>query len=259
MSIPKKVEVPAQKRLIDKREWDWILWFDGGRYDTFADMYDQYFEGELQAVWNGDYGYTGDWTEAHLSQNFDELGLFSPVPLRDFGATDYDGRDWFKVAPNYRDLSQDEVHKRLASLGYLEMDEDDEVWKSHTDRVNKGARQYFDEIEGGVIRYVKPHPPFEGLEILTSGSGKINRAKEALEEDEITPEELERAYEETYRLAFEGTLDIVPDLDGKVVITADHGECLYEEGCDQVFHARNLDPHKHLTVVPWFEVEEVKE
>lgn len=247
-----------QKDLIDAREWDWIIWFDGGRFDYFCELYREYFEGTPRRVWNGDVGYTGDWSVRHLRQEFPDMGCFSPVPLRELDAVDYDDTKWFDVAPDNEEYDESSVEDRLAALGYLEHDQDEDPWTIHTTRVNEIVREYLDEIEGGVIRYIKPHPPFEGYEDITKGQGKVKRTVEALLSGDVTREELEDAYVQEYRKAFEGARDIIEDLDGTVVITADHGECLYEPGCNQVYHGRNFQMHDHLTHVPWLEVEGVK-
>ena len=140
---------------------------------------------------------------------------------------------------------------RLAALGYAEGGDAGDVAIA-PEQVNRVVRENLDELDGGIIRYLKPHPPLAGLEGLTSGPGKVRRTMEALASGSVTVDELEEAYERTYRVAFEAMLDILPELDGRVAVTADHGECLR---CGQLFHADRFDPHDHLVEVPWFEVE----
>lgn len=51
--------------------------------------------------------------------------------------------------------------------------------------------------------------------------------------------------------------ELIPHLDGKVIISADHGELLGERVDDVVYrgkHPPNVD-HPALFEVPWFEVE----
>lgn len=60
---------------------------------------------------------------------------------------------------------------------------------------------------------------------------------------------------ETYKVGLEAATELVPDLPGRVILTADHGTCL---SCGQLFHGRHLDKHDHLTVVPWMEVSQTR-
>ena len=49
---------------------------------------------------------------------------------------------------------------------------------------------------------------------------------------------------------------MIPDLDGDVVITSDHGTALNESS--YLFHARGYPEMPCLNYLPWFKVEEVK-
>lgn len=248
--------VPEQHGLI--QEWfdtdaeRWLVFFDAGRYDLFDQLVDEYLEGDLQRCYNGGYGYTGDWTTAHLLGDFGDRGLFSYVPLRGFGDAEYDGREHFAIAPDVR--PERSVHDRLAELGYAEFDADRPTYAERIGphHVNAAVREHADALNGGVVRYIAPHPPFLGLEQLTSESTKTAKTRAALASGELTYAELVAAYERTYRMAFEYLLELLPDLGGEVVITADHGTCLT---CGQLFHGRRLRMHDHLTVVPWFVVD----
>lgn len=248
--------VPAQYEyihdLFDTDEPVWMFFFDAGRYDIFDQLVWDYMDGRLERVYNGGFGYTGDWTTHHLVGDFGNRGLFSYVPLRGFGAAEYDGRKHFATAP---DVQPDRtVDDRLAELGYLEFDEDRPAYEDRIGphHINKAVRERADGLNGGVIRYIAPHPPFLGLEDLTSESTKTAKTRAALERGDLTHEELTEAYIDTYEMAFEYACELIPDLDGRVVITADHGTCL---SCGQLFHGRRLDMHDHMTVVPWFEVD----
>ena len=71
-----------------------------------------------------------------------------------------------------------------------------------------------------------------------------------------TREALEEYYEENLRLAMEEVQDLVKDLDGKVVVTSDHGEAFGEQGVWE----HHIETHiPALVEVPWLEVKGVKE
>lgn len=71
-----------------------------------------------------------------------------------------------------------------------------------------------------------------------------------------TRETLEEYYEENLRLVMEEVQELVQDLDGKVVVTSDHGEAFGEQGVWE-HHVETHIPA--LIEVPWLEVEEVKQ
>lgn len=230
----------------------WIIWFDGGRLDWFKELVDDYFTGELQACWNGGIGYTGDWAVRNLSGEYPGMGLFSMAALRQADAVDYDGREHFDLAPKMNMPDGSDMQERLATLGYLELNDDPvQVEPRET---NKRVRKHLNELRGGVVRYLKPHPPFDGLEEMTAGYSKTKDTFDALANGDLTLDELEQAYVRTYKLAFECATDLVSDLDGDVILTADHGECLR---CGQLFHSRRHKMHDHLVQVPWFRIDTV--
>ena len=250
---PPKPDLPDQADLVadflSGDEPAWLLWFDGGRYDWFEELYPEYFEGELSKCWNGGVGYTGDWSVRNLSTSFPGRGLFSNPALRNLDRVNYDGRKYFDVAPEVGAQEESAIRERLATLGYLERQEN--PVSIDPQGTNTTCLNHSESVTGGVVRYLKPHPPFEGLEDLTSGASKTADTMDAMIDGRLSVGELEAAYEQTYRLAFEAAADLVPELDGDVVITADHGECL---DCGQLFHSRNHKRHEHLVNVPWFEV-----
>jgi hypothetical protein len=59
-------------------------------------------------------------------------------------------------------------------------------------------------------------------------------------------------YEENLRLALDSVADLIPELDGTVVVTADHGEAFGEEGVWEHHIETYIPP---LMEVPWLEVE----
>lgn len=210
-------DLPDQRTLITDlfRRDDpvWLFWFDGGRYDWFEELYPEYFEGELSKCWNGEIGYTGDWSVRNLTQSFTGRGLFSNPPLRNLDNVDYDGRDHFDIAPDIDGSDDGAVRERLATLGYLEKTEDPIPIDPR--ETNAAVLEHQDSVNGGIVRYLKPHPPFNGLEDMTSGASKTEDTLDALLSEDLSVDELEDAYEQTYRIAFEAAAELIPELDGK--------------------------------------------
>jgi len=228
----------------------WVLLLDAGRYDLFDRLVWEYFDGNLTRVYNGGVGYTGDWFERNASGSYPRAGLFSYLPLR-FQQSNYDGHEHFAVAPDIG--SQSEVQQRLADLGYKEQ-ADSDTHPEITDPYDVNRAALDAGVSGGIVRYLKPHPPFVGLEAVTSGSGKVRATRGAIKRGELSHGELTDAYIDTYRMGFEAARDFAERVDGPVYLTADHGTCLT---CGQLFHGRTHAKHDHLTVVPWFEVDQL--
>lgn len=231
----------------------WLLFFDGGRYDLFDQLVWDYFDGELDRVWNGGVGYTGDWAVRTLDcGGLSDRALYSDPPLFDMDGVNYDAREHFEDAPELQpDVS---VEERLAALGYR-----DAPGRMRSD-AHLSPPQINDcvtvDSNGGVVRYLDPHPPLIGQEGLTSGRGKTEATRQALGDGRLSHEGLLDAYIDTYERGFRAARKLVPNLPGRVVLTADHGECLGD--CGQLFHGRRHDKHDHLCTVPWFEVGGVK-
>ncbi len=58
-------------------------------------------------------------------------------------------------------------------------------------------------------------------------------------------------YEQNLRIVLEAVAEVVPELDGKVVVTADHGEAFGEDGVWEHHIETHIPP---LVEVPWLEV-----
>lgn len=235
-----------------------LLWFDGMRIDVFDDLSAEYVEGDLTPVDNGAIGYTADWCDEHLRRSFNRrMGFFSPAPIYAYEYTEYDEREYFDVVPAADAYGETAVADRLDALGYRSDADGSADWRQQPRRTNAVVRDHLADLDGGIVRYIAPHPPLVGLEDVTSGRGKIDRVSDALETGELTTERLREAYTATARLAFDAAVDLIPDLPGEIAITADHGEALGQKCCESVFHSRTHNKCACLTVLPWFDVDEV--
>jgi len=216
---------------------------DACRYDYFEKLYPDYLEGKLTKCCNGEVSWTYSWF-SKFCRNMDDVVLFTAAPVavhkwKEKEEGDYDPEEHFKEIPNWSEYDWDFKKGTATPL-----------------KINEVVRRK--KSEKNFIRYLKPHPPFINtpLEEITKGKGKIRRTDRALIEGEITEEDLRDAYEKNVRIAFEGAVDLIPDLDGDVVITSDHGTALNESS--YLFHARDYPEMPCLNEVPWFEVEGVK-
>lgn len=95
-----------------------------------------------------------------------------------------------------------------------------------------------------------------GYRYYTTKKQKDNRGKTwwaALEEGDITEEEIKQAYSETLDIVISEAMELIEILDGKSIVTADHGEMLGERGLIQKRYAHPHDIYNdQLRIVPWF-------
>lgn len=224
-----------------------LILFDACRYDFFEEMYSEYFRGRLFKCWNGGYTFTHDWFAAHCRGNLN-CTLYTPAPVgvmnwvreRTVNGAYYDPKKHFK---------------RI--LSYLDIGFDYKKGSTYPKTINDAVFKYPDDKM--FIRYLQPHAPYIGKPPLPWSKGPgtiIEKVKAKMASGELTIGKLKEAYKGNLRLAFEGAVELVKRLDGKFVITADHGEALGERG--YLLHARSYPNLPCLCHVPWFEVEGVR-
>jgi hypothetical protein len=115
-----------------------------------------------------------------------------------------------------------------------------------------------EEGDGGLLGSVsssvrpKVESALEGSELVQKAGLWLELDPSSLWRDG-TRETAMEYYEENLRLALESVADLVEDLDGDVVVTADHGEAFGEEGVWEHHIETYIPP---LMEVPWLEVEQ---
>jgi hypothetical protein len=106
-----------------------------------------------------------------------------------------------------------------------------------------------------IVHYTQPHKPYIGeFGRRTFGSTHGN-LQQIMSSSSISEEDLKRAYAENLELVLEQVEELVDHLEGKTVVTADHGELLGERVSPIPIkgygHPTYLY-HPVLTEVPWF-------
>jgi hypothetical protein len=145
----------------------------------------------------------------------------------------------------------------------------DEVWKyawdeeldtvpadAVTDRAIRVARDH--DPDRLVVHYMQPHHPFVP-EPLAADSGMARtgaHSSEAspwvlLRRGEVSAERVRSAYEANLRYAIESVETLVANLDGRVAVTADHGNLFGEWG---LYGHPMHTPVPSLLAVPWVEM-----
>lgn len=230
-----------------EEDWDNLLILDGCRYDAFEERLPEYdLEGDLQRRTS-----RGSATWEFLRGNFHGKRLDDVVYVT-ASTILYQGSV-------FRDDIEVELHDVV------------DVWTSGIEygedgtppwNVAQQARTANEEYPNKrlVIHFVQPHAPYLGeLGREEFPDFRPNPLSERFRGLIDTPEETLRAvYRENLALVLEEVEDLVPELTGKTVITADHGMLLGER--EKPFpiksfgHPGNIYVDKMVTV-PWFVIE----
>ncbi|QLK26416.1 hypothetical protein HYG81_02005 [Natrinema zhouii] len=236
-------------------------------YRTFTDEHDiAYFSGNPfindlgiplnELKWGASCDY--EWSASeHISDVFDvwksgwddDLGTVPPDSL---GAAFHDNQDAVERADR-------------TVLHYMQ---------PHAPYLSRGKGQKLKQIQKGIRKQEEAEKETDGgdsgalsslgdtirpkVEDTLEGSELAQKAGLWLELDPAdlvkngTREAAMALYEENLRIALESVADVVEELDGTVIVTADHGEAFGEEGVWE----HHIETHiPALMEVPWLEVE----
>lgn len=191
-------------------DWDNLLILDACRYDSFAEQ--STLDGTLESR-TSRASATREWVRAN------------------FGGRDLHDVVYVSANPNYRKVASDidaEVH------AYVDVWQDDYlVGKENTvvppETVTEHALDAADRYPNKrlLVHYVQPHYPFVG----PTGREHFDPTatlKEVSREHDVTGDLLDRAYRENVDLVLEEAERLLDHLQGKTVVTSDHGELLGE-------------------------------
>ncbi|WP_115879994.1 sulfatase-like hydrolase/transferase [Haloferax sp. Atlit-12N] len=222
---------------IFEEDWDNLVILDACRFDALQKMID--LEGSLESKTS-----KGTSTPQFLRTNFTRERLHDTVYVT---ANGWIIRLW------------DELNTELHQINCL-VDNDDLGEKGGgispkrvTDEALETAERYPNKRL--VIHYVQPHKPYLG----DFGRRKFGHAQKNLQaimsNRGISDDDLWRAYNENLELVLEYVSELVSELNGRTVITSDHGELLGERTSPipvkSYGHPTKLY-HDSLTRVPWF-------
>jgi hypothetical protein len=273
-------EIPKQD-LVDS-EWDFLIVLDACRFDVFEEVYQDYFSGDLSKKMS-----KGSATDEWLLENFSgkkldltyitanpKINRSNSVsgncwnPSESFGRIvevwkhKWDAEKGTVLPEDMADSiipysnSEERViahfiqphapflgyEDKTSSIGELEKNESGKLFQL---LIELGAR--FEKLVGKKASWqirrflgMKPINPFE----------QIWREYKA---GEISEDEILDLYKHNLERALESISKIVDDLEGKIVITSDHGESLGEK---DVWGHRLESNLPVLREVPWLEIEQ---
>lgn len=264
----KLVEAYGEGVDVMKQDWDNLIILDACRYDVFEGI--NWLDGDLDSVVS-----RGSHSRDFINANFKSRSLHDTVYVSgNVKAADLGNDVFHKMVLTYSDTySTDEyapfveryeryspeVVYDLAVENYEEHDDKRFIahfMQPHAPYLGEKAEQLREQFEA---EYGLRFKAWESREEYTEDANFTNHLLSAFEEGYGTREQLQEVYEENLELVLEFVEDLLDVLDGKTVITADHGELLgdpsnYYYYGRQYAHIKNVYVPE-LRVVPWLEIE----
>jgi hypothetical protein len=253
-----------------EEKWDVLIVLDACRYDYMEKVYRDYVQGKLsKKISPGTW--TVDWASKVFPDFYDDCVYVSANPF-----IGYTTKFGFSTLSHFQ--APKHFHKII------------EVWKTGWDydletvlpeKVNRAAIDAFERYPDKkiIVHYLQPHYPYIGLRnvevrkpgtmllfnaargtlVRTFGTEIGNRiasrffpsCEEAVVK-RVGVSGLRQAYETNLRIVMTNVSQLVDRLKGKVVITADHGELLGEDG--KSGHPMKFEILPAQIEVPWLEV-----
>lgn len=193
-------------------DWDTLVILDACRYDSFAARHN--LPGRLERRES-----RGSHTTEFLKANFDE-GQYSDTV--------------YVTASPQLHRNRDELDASFHSVvhAWRETDWDDEYGTVLPSTMTKRALEAHERYPKKriIVHYLQPHYPFIGA------SAELNTRQFGQSEDtldiwgnlmrgnlDVSPERIRRAYEENLDIVLEAIEPLLSDLDGRIVVSSDHG------------------------------------
>jgi len=226
-----------------ERDWDTLVVLDACRYDVFAA--NNPFTVPAERV-NSNASHTSDF----LSANF---------------AGDHPDTVYVTASPQVANHGGDFAHVEHVWRDGWDEATDTVLPETMTDRALEVAETYPEKRL--IVHYMQPHYPFigeAGADLAAQGSfldGRADRAYpsawERLDAGAADEDQVWDAYEENLRIALPEVQRLVEALDGKTVVTSDHGNLFGERVSPLPIDIYGHPPgiaDEELTAVPWVEL-----
>jgi len=236
-----------------EEDWDNLLILDACRFDYF----DQYntIEGDLRKVISKG-GHSAQFlTENFAGGEFHDTVLVTANPFVEMLSEDVFYKVYYAELFEQWDEELNTIPPEAVVEATVEMNERhpnkrliSHFMQPHTPYIGPTGRDLYERYEFGVFNpNIGENEEFETPE---------RTIPEAVRNGPITEEELKRAYTENVEISIEHARELVDELDGKSVITADHGEMLGE----RMFLYKEYGHTGYvytpeLRMVPWLTVE----
>jgi hypothetical protein len=219
------------------QDWDTLVILDGCRYDTFEKL--NSLNGELRKVTSG-----GSSSNEFMKYNFSDICAFDTIYISAnpfLSRLDLDA-NFYQSVHLWRDQWDEEL-KTVTPEAVVEATLD--TYSRHPDKRL-------------IVHFMQPHYPFigeNGRDISQQGivddSDDTLRIWDQLRHRELDRQTALKAYEENLELVLPHVQRLIDELNGRTVVTADHGNCFGSHGV--YGHPPNIFVDE-LVGVPWLVV-----
>jgi len=249
-----------------EKDWDNLIILDACRYDIFRDL--NHIQGELSRVVT-----PGSKSDEFIIANFNGRKLHDTVYISANPHTD-------------KTLQSDSIFHKVIRTYSTTRYTHRELQGYHPEEVFNAAVENHKEYDDKriITHFMQPHTPYIGeyatkvrKQLLESegvaireGNNLIENAKgyetekeylfffDAVKDGHISNNQLKEMYMENLEIVLTYVNDLIDELRGKTVVTADHGELLGDPTAPLPVMMRYKHPRKNyapeLRVVPWLEV-----
>lgn len=239
-------DLPYNTEGIDfmEQDWDNLLILDSCRYDLFEEHHE--LPGQLERRTS-----RAGATNEFLKSNFAGKTMHDTV--------------YVTANPQYFYYS-DDLDAEFHDVFHVWQDQwDEELQTVPPEVLSTAGRKYSDRFPNKrlILHYNQPHGPYigpTGRETVLGPSrpsnewGFIEALKKNLKVELISEEIHKKAYVENLELVLESVAGLLDDLDGKTVVTADHGQMLGERAAPlpiKFYTHREGVYVDELVEVPW--------
>lgn len=282
-----------QKSLIENRDWDYLIVLDACRYDTFDKLHDEYFKGNLNRVRSRGSS-TGEWLyktfpkkykityisgNPYINNEGISLGKCN-IQYKDYGWVAKDHfckiidvwkEDWNE---EYGTVLPDDINNVLLKLknntknkiiahymqphfpyiNFSDPQNHDKAKKRAEGKSSPSLSENKKIILNPVKRLFHSLPKRLQLKIKEALGEDLGKHERLIVKNNV--QRLKKIYKQNLEIVLKSLQEVIPKLNGKIIITADHGEAFGENGI--WFHQLEVDSPV-LKEVPWFEVEGIKD
>jgi hypothetical protein len=269
---------------VNEVDWDYLIVLDACRYDYFKENYQDFFTGELKkyrsrgaatpewlwSTFTGRYSYNYISANPYINGEGLTLGQLVSGEERDWKALDHFQNvvdswinDWDDELNTVRpekltdtaldnlEYSKTVIHYIQPHRPFISMGETGFEWnpKNKLEDVEESIMRKFLDTTSPIWNPVFSSMPYivqtrvKGFLGLGNDYEKLAREK--------GEEQVKEYYRKDLRLALEEVKRLIEGLDGKIIVTADHGELLGEGGWGHYIGGTEDE----LLNVPWLEVE----
>lgn len=215
-------------------DWDNLVILDACRYDYF----------QAESTLAGDTSHRisrGSMSAEFIRGNFTNRKLHDTVYIS---------------ANGFYPKLKDEINAEVYSYIDLPRDAADNI-TTHPSTVTNAAIKANDDNPNKklLIHYLQPHQPYLG-EFGRSKFEFEGNLKDSMRKSRVTQEDVRRAYVENLNMVLDEVASLSKSLNGKTVVTADHGEMLGEKIGPFGFYGHFSGLYRdELVKVPWHVLE----